>query len=1125
MNKKRLALLLLSGLLLLGCGTVSAQNKSNNFTKDYASNPLWMDMMLDPNGNFFEIQKAFYTYWEGREITKGCGYKPFKRWEYYWQDRINPDGTFPAPDQVYREYNNYVQSHPVSAGLKTGQAVWKEMGPKTRVNFGGYVGVGRVNAIGFHPTDTATVYVGAPKGGFWITHDGGRTWSTTSDTQPTMGVSAILVDPVNPNIILIGTGDRDSGNSSGLGVFRSDDGGLTWIPFNTGMGNVTVGMFARPESNLRFILAAANGGIFKTLDGGENWTKTSPDNSNFRDIKFRPGSSTIAYAASNNGFYRSENGGDTWTLVPASSGYVSGGRNVIGVTAANDSLVYLVNGGSTFKGCFLSRNFGQTFVSQSTTPNILGYAYNGSDEKSQAGYDLMIHVDPINPNLVHVGGINLWKSPDGGKTWQITGHWTGDRTNEVHADQHTFAFNPANNRLYAGNDGGIYWTANQGGTWKEISEGLGIGQIYKIGISNADAKKMAAGFQDNGSATWIGTNWVNSGGGDGMECAVDPFDSRYSYTTIYNGEIDRYINNSQRRDVAGKGTNGITEDGAWVTPFLLSENDGNTMVVGYKNIWISRNVKTTGTITWTKISDNLAGKNTENMTALEQSPADVNILFAVRNDSKLFLTQNLLTSPVEWADLTASLPVSGRPADLECHPYDPNTVYMALSKKVYKSTNKGGSWTNISGSLPSINITTIVFDKSSNEGLYIGTDAGIYYMDADMADWVMYGQSFPVSVGVNELEIYNDPRYRAESRLRAATYGRGVWEIPLAGASQILPPSMLTATLVDSDVEISWVPPFYEMSITGYRIYRNGDFLAVINGLSYIDETIEPDVTYTYKVTAVYSGGDESDPTNEASATLILPIELPYIQAFERSTGGYSAKYSLEGWKYGTAETLKLTGREGHFFAANSAAAGEGVVVKDYLVTPEIDLSGFTGKTVTLKFAYTMRKYRTYDKFSVNYRISPDSAWIKLADLKPPGNTAWLWDTTQFNLPEKVLTARAQIGFLYDNSNQYAYGAAVDDVELFVNTTAVETIDNATSMKVYPNPNQGRFTLELASGISGEFKLQIINIAGQVVLEKTFENSSGKLTEMIDLSAQPKGVYQLTVRSKSTEWKQKITIQ
>ncbi len=1125
MKNKQLAFLLLSAFLLIGSITVSAQNKSANATRDYASSPYWINMMQDPNANFFEVQKAFYTYWEGREATRGTGYKPFKRWEYYWQSRVNADGSFPEPGSVYREYTNYVQSHPENGSLKTGQAIWKELGPKSRFDFGGYNGVGRVNAIGFHPTDTATVYVGAPNGGFWITRDGGKTWSTPTDNMPTMGVSAILTHPTDPNLILVGTGDRDGGNSSGMGVFRSDDGGMTWVPFNNGMGNVVTGMFARTNSNLRLILAATSGGIYKTLDGGENWTKTSTDAGHYKDVKFRPGSVTVAYAVSDNGFYRSEDGGDTWTAVPTTSGYPDGGRLVIGVTAGNDSLVYLIGGAEKFQGCFVSRDFGKTFTAASTTPNILGYEYNGSDEKSQAWYDLMIHVDPINPLVVMVGGVNIWKSIDGGKNWTITSHWWGDRTNEVHADQHCFGYNPLNNRVYAGNDGGIYYTGNLGTSWKEISEGLGIGQLYKIGVSNTDPKKITGGFQDNGSATWNGTNWHNSGGGDGMECAVDPYDARYSYTSLYYGSLTRYIDNANGRNVAAKDKNGITEDGAWVTPFLLSHSDGNIMVIGYKNIWISRNIKTSGTITFTKISQSLAGKNDVNMAVLEQSPVDYNMLFAVRDDNKIFRTDNLLGSSVAWMDITARLPVNGKPSDLECHPYDANIVYMTLNNKIYKSINKGGAWENISGSLPNIEMTSIVFDKTSKEGLYVGTDAGTYYKDASMEDWVLYGTSFPVSVGVSEVEIYYDPRNRGGSLLRASTFGRGVWEVPLAQADPILPPALLTAVTVDSDVELTWVPPFYEADITGYRIYRNDVLLTTINGVNYTDVRVEPDVTFTYKVSAVYAGNKESDFTNEAFATIVSEIELPYSQTFEKGTAGWTAKLSLEGWKYGTAETLVVPGREGHFFAANSAAAGEGVQVKDYLVTPSMDLSSFSGKTVTLQFAYTMRKYRTYDKFSVSYRNSPDSAWVKMVDMKPPSTTAWVWDTTQVNLPEKALGATTQIGFFYDNSNQFAWGAALDDVDLFLNTTSAPTIENGISMRVYPNPNQGQFQVELGTGLTGEINLQIVNLAGQVVFEKIIGNNSGNVVEMIDLSTQPKGVYQLTVRSKATAWKQKITIQ
>jgi hypothetical protein len=335
---------------------------------------------------------------------------------------------------------------------------------------------------------------------------------------------------------------------------------------------------------------------------------------------------------------------------------------------------------------------------------------------------------------------------------------------------------------------------------------------------------------------------------------------------------------------------------------------------------------------------------------------------------------------------------------------------------------------------------------------------------------------------------------------------------------------MLSATLSDNVAELTWIPPFYEQDVTEYVVYRNGALLARVNGNTYYDSALEPDVTYTYKVTAVYEGAGESASTNEAYATIVTEIELPYSQAFEKGTGGWKAKYTLEGWKYGTAATLGVTGRDGHFFAAASSQAGTGVTVKDYLFTPEIDLSAYKGRTVTLNFAYTMRRYRTYDKFSAVYRVSPDSAWVKLSDINPPSKNDWVWDTTAINLPDKALTQKMQIGFFYDNSNQFAWGAAVDDVELFLNTTSAHQPSDFFNVKAFPNPSDGRFSVELASQTTGEIRISVVSLSGQTVYEKIVECTSGALVHPIDISNQPAGIYQLVVRSGLSEWREKITV-
>ena len=1115
--------------LLISYGLLS-QAQTSQWTQelteeDYRNYPHWFDMMLDYDVNFYETQKAFYTYWETRTPSKGTGYTVFKRWEWYWQNRINPDGTFPEPGKNYKELTKYLDEHPVSARMKTGTPQWIELGPKTRVDYGGYNGVGRVNAISFHPADTATIYVGAPSGGFWITNDSGQTWRTTTDTMPTMGVSAIASLPDKPDVILIGTGDRDGGSDAGLGTFKSFDGGETWIQSNEGIGDITVGMFAQHETNPHTILAAANGGIFKTTDFGNTWERKSENQANYRDIQYKPGDMTIAYATSNTGFYRSEDGGETWAQVGSDDGLTAPGRKVIGITPANDSLVYIVAGGGPFQGCFLSRDFGKTFTLQSDSPNILGYSPTGDDDKSQAGYDLMIHIDWENPDIVHVGGINTWVSYDAGKTWEITGHWYGaNRINEVHADQHTFDYNHANNTLYAGNDGGIYYTTDQGESWTEISEGLGIGQMYKLGVSATNRDKTVCGFQDNGTATWMGGDWYSTGGGDGMECAVDPFDDSYSYTTIYYGDITRRINNANGRKIAGEDTNGINESGAWVTPFCIHEGNPNTMMVGYKNVWISTNIKAQGSIFWKKISNNLGGQNDVNCSVVEHSPADFDVFYVARGDGKVFRTDNLNDNTVLWSDLTNNKPRSGNVTDIECHPYQPSTIYMSIGNNIYKSETKGVHWEDITGGLPEININTIVFDKTAPEGLYVGTDAGVFYREEGMDDWALHGTGLPYSVEVTDVEIYHDLMNRGESRLRASTYGRGLWEIELAPTSGLLSPNLLEAVVFEDVVELGWQPPFYAQNIIEYLVYRDDELIATTRGTSYLDREVETETTYNYFITANYGAGRESGPSNIVMATPIGEIELPYSQDFEKGTAGWNAKFNFEGWEHGNAEELGIQGNEGSFFGINSGLAGAGVHVNDYLYTPAIDLSAFTGRTITLRFNYAFRKYRNYDKMSVVYRSSPSDEWVELEKLRETATNRWTWAEEEINLPEEALAEEMQIGFYYDDSNEHGWGAGVDMVELFHNTTSVNLINNSDDISIFPNPSQGIFEISFSGLVEPNLSIIVYDLSGRAIFDSTILNPLSNHVERIDLSDQPKGIYQVLIRSGRKEHIRKVSI-
>ena len=757
--------LLLPVLVLLFAFTrVSAQ--SVTVVADTSEYPYWISMMQDPNANFFQIQSAFNKYWENREITKGSGWKPFKRWENLMKDRVTTDGRMPAPDEVMNIYNTYMTQYDNSSSL---DGAWTNQGP-FEIG-GGYEGLGRLNAVAFHPTNPDIVYVGAPSGGLWFTTTNGNEWSSTTDGLPTLGVSAIAIDPVNPSTIYIGTGDRDAGDAPGLGVMKSTDNGATWQMSNTGMGNATVGDLLFEPSNPEIIFAGTNSGFFKSIDGGANWSKKN--NGAFKDIDIKPGTNNILYGTSGGQFYRSTDAGENWFLITA--GLPSGARGVIAVTPADPEIVYflLAKGDNSFRGLYKSVNAGLTFTEMSNSPNLMGWSCNGSDGGGQAWYDLAIVADPVDANVIYVGGVNIWKSTNGGASWQINGHWYGGcGVAEVHADQHIFTFNPLNNRIYIGNDGGIYWTDNGGSQWNEITTGLPITQSYKIGQSATEEDLVVIGNQDNGTYLLDFDTWISIGGGDGMECAIDFTNPNYRYTTVYYGAMNRVIgtNGSQ---IAGNGVNGITEEGAWVTPFVMGEDNPNVMFIGYKNVWRSVNIKNPSAsgVKWKKIST----INTSNLSVMEQSPVNTDILYASSGGS-LFISTNAMQDEPTWTNISSQLLSGSTISDMEASPYEENTVYIVQDKKIYKSTDRGISWTDITGGLPDIHFSALVYYKNSQEGLYAGSDAGIYYKDKSLADWIPFTNGLPAAAKITELEIYYDPTSPAGDKIKAGTYGRGLWK-------------------------------------------------------------------------------------------------------------------------------------------------------------------------------------------------------------------------------------------------------------------------------------------------------------------------------------------------------------
>jgi photosystem II stability/assembly factor-like uncharacterized protein/PKD repeat protein len=746
----------------------------NTVNKDLKPDSHWVNMMKDQSANFFETQKAFYSYTDGKEMSEVKGSKQFKRWEWFMKTRVDENGNKPSPTKIINNYSEFLSKY----GKPINNSDWKNLGPIEIPN--NYIsspsGLGRINAINYHPFNENEFLIGSPSGGLWKTTDFGETWACLSDEFPTLGVSAIAYDFENPLIIYIGTGDRDHADAPGLGIMKSINGGESWEFSNEGLGRETVSKIMVNPYNTNIVYAATDAGFYKSIDKGENWERKILGD--YFDFQLKPNDPETIYASRYGLFSYSTDGGDNWQ---STNILINGYRLLIGVSPANPNYVYILTTNRiTFKGLYFSSDSGESFELMSDTPNIMGRSTDGNDDDGQSWYDVCFTADRDEPNTIYAGGIQVWKSVDNGRNWQIIAHDKYDAVDNVHVDHHYLGYSPVNGNIFNGNDGGIYYSNNKGTNWSDISGGLAISQIYKLGQSATVKDLIMCGYQDNSTTIYREDDFSTVIGADGMECIVDYTDTIYKYGSIQYGSLRRSSGPNQFRRIGGTNVNGITEDGNWVTPFSLHSTNPNIMFAGYYNLWRSKNVKDPNfNVAWHRISYNLLNTNSSFIVDIEQSPVNDDILYMSREDGKIFRSDNINDDVPVWKSIS-SISNFYEITDIEAHPYDENIVYITKANSlVYKSINKGDSWYNITYNLPNVNFNCLVYDKTSTEGIYVGTDAGIYYKDAYMSEWELFGNEFPVSAEVTEVDIYYDPVNRNDSRLRASTFGRGLWSSPL----------------------------------------------------------------------------------------------------------------------------------------------------------------------------------------------------------------------------------------------------------------------------------------------------------------------------------------------------------
>ena len=401
---------------------------------------------------------------------------------------------------------------------------------------------------------------------------------------------------------------------------------------------------------------------------------------------------------------------------------------------------------------------------QSDVPNILGRDTDGTSTGGQSWYDLSLGVATNNENLVYVGGINLWRSNDGGLSWDIdASSGNGSNYSYMHVDQHAFEFSPHTNVAYAGNDGGLYKYMDNLNTWVDISDGLEISQFYNLGLSKSNANRVVAGAQDNGTEMLTNSTWDAIRGADGMECAIDHYDDEIIYSESQYGGLKKSYDGGNNWD----NIKPVSYDGGWNTPYEMHETNNNLIVIGYNEVYRSN----TGGATWDSISYNAVGGT---IRSIALAPSNENYIYAA-SYGKIVVTKDAGAS---WSNIKPGLPYYNI-TDITVSSNNPDRAWVTFSDynntdKVYETNDAGINWSNISGNnLPGLPVNCIVYQDGSNDDLYIGTDVGVYYKNNTMMDWAPFNDGLP-NVIVKELEIHY-----GKGTISAATFGRGIWESPL----------------------------------------------------------------------------------------------------------------------------------------------------------------------------------------------------------------------------------------------------------------------------------------------------------------------------------------------------------
>ncbi|MCK4771380.1 MAG: T9SS type A sorting domain-containing protein [Candidatus Latescibacteria bacterium] len=690
----------------------------------------------------------------------------------------------------------------IAAGGYSEPPDWRALGPK---NLGG-----RTNALAINPLNPDVIYAGSASGGLWRSDTGGRgieAWHRIETGYPVLGVNAIAIDPSDTATVYIGTGEvygkdtsmgglyiRITRGSYGIGLLKSTDSGATWsksIDWSYDQRRGVLALEIDP-SDPQVIFAGTTEGVYRSSDRGVTWTMVL-DVQMAVDIAINPSNSDTIFASCGNlgipadaGVYRSVDGGDTWTELGGGLPLDWSGKTLLDIYGAAPNVIY-ADVADMFDGIGLYRSLDSGDSWEHLTANYTGYAGIAS---YQGWFSHYVAVNPVDSSQVLVAGVQLYKSVDGGRFFERTslggrdwgivpiGGPEGD-SDYIHVDHHAFARHPTDPAtLFLGNDGGVWETNDFGESFIGRNGYYQTAQFYGgFTSSPLDSNLAMGGLQDNGTIIYRGgPAWQKSLGGDGGMTGILPNTPHILMASTQYCRLYKSTNGGQ----SWTRTNTEMEDGSdrvFVAPFVMAPSNRAISYAGRTRVWRSNNYISTWYVPGS--APPLDGNPVLTISVYPHGPDIVwaaTVPAATR--AGVFRSTNGGSS---WMNITGNLP-DRYPVDIVASYYDRDTAYIVFSgfgtSHLFRTGDGGATWEDIDqGKLPDVPTSAFAIDPYNRNYLYLGNDLGVWFSPDDGETWEPFTNGLPTAL-VMDLSIS-----RADWTIRAAVHGLGAWERTLVSAA------------------------------------------------------------------------------------------------------------------------------------------------------------------------------------------------------------------------------------------------------------------------------------------------------------------------------------------------------